>query len=168
MGTDLIQGLLATWREAERSWEASTSTQDARVAAGHVLEAWVAYQDVALGAQPGEFLLVADEKQTYVAATSGVRGILGYEPGEMVGGRVVDFATPELQEGTPRQWADFLAAGRQDGRFSLRAKDGRCVPLIFQARAHHPIPGFYVSRLWLDPGREVPLVGVAPTTPATV
>ena len=115
----------------------------------------MAYQNVALAAQPGMFLLVADDDETYVAATSGVRDVLGYEPGEMIGGRVADFAAPELRETTPAQWAAFLAAGRQDGRFRLRAKDGRLVSLTFQARAHHPIPGFHVSRLWPDLGDDI-------------
>ena len=115
-----------------------------------VLDAWVAYQDVALTAQPGEFLLVADDDQTYVAATRGVLAVLGYEPAEMVGGRITDFASPELRDATPSQWAAFLAAGRQDGRFRLRTKDGRSIQLNFQARAHHPIAGFHVSRLWPD------------------
>ena len=152
MATDSIEILLAGWREAERSWEGSTPGEDARAAAGRVLDAWVAHQDVALTAQHGEFLLVADNDQTYVAATGGVLAVLGYKPAEMVGGRITDFASPELKNATPSQWAAFLAAGRQDGRFSLRTKDGRSIPLNFQARAHHPIAGFHVSRLWPDPG----------------
>jgi len=152
MATDSIEILLAGWREAERSWEGSTPGEDARAAAGRVLDAWVAYQDVALTAQHGEFLLVADNDQTYVAATGGVLAVLGYKPAEMVGGRITDFASPELKNATPSQWAAFLAAGRQDGRFSLRTKDGRSIPLNFQARAHHPIAGFHVSRLWPDRG----------------
>ena len=152
MTTDSIQILLAGWREAERSWERSTPGEDSRAAARRVLDAWVAYQDVALTVQSGEFLLVADDDQTYVAATRGVQQVLGYEPAEMVGGRITDFAAPELRDATPSQWAAFLAAGRQDGRFRLRTKDGRSIPLNFQARAHHPIAGFHVSRLWPDLG----------------
>jgi PAS domain S-box-containing protein len=155
MGTDSIQRRLAVWREAERLWEGSTSGEDARVAARRVLEAWLSYQNIALTAQPGKFLLVADDDQTYVAATTGVLDVLGYEPADIIGRRVSDLAAPELRETTPAQWAAFLTAGRQDGRFRLRAKDGRCVSLHFQARAHHPIPGFHVSRLWPDLGVEV-------------
>lgn len=38
--------------------------------------------------------------------------------------------------------------GRQDGTYDLEAKDGPMVTLRYQARAHHPVPGFHVSRLW--------------------
>src|SRR6476469_8508690 len=98
MATDSIEILLAGWREAERSWEGSAPGEDARAAAGRVIDAWVAYQDVALTAQHGEFLLVADNDQTYVAATGGVLAMLGYEPAEMVGCRITDFASPELRD----------------------------------------------------------------------
>jgi hypothetical protein len=151
MGTDSIHTLLAGWREAERSWEESPPGEDSRAAAARVLDAWLKYQEVALSAQPDEFLLVADDDQTYVAATSGVRVTLGYEPAEMVGRRIADFASADLRDATPSQWADFVAAGRQDGHFTLRTKGGRDVALNFQARAHHPIAGFHVSRLWPDP-----------------
>ena len=83
-------------------------------------------------------------------ATRGVTAILGYEPHELIGMRVVDLAAIELQERTPNQWEDFLAEGRQEGRFQLRAKDGRIVSLQYQARAHHPVPGFHASRLWVE------------------
>src|SRR6476646_4435394 len=115
MATDSIEVLLAGWREAERSWEGSTPGEDSGAAAGRVLNAWVAYQDVSLTAQHGEFLLVADNQQTYVAATSGVLAVLGYKPAEMVGGRITDFASPELKDATPSQWAACLSAGRQAG-----------------------------------------------------
>jgi PAS domain S-box-containing protein len=100
----------------------------------------------------GEFMLVADDEGTYVAATAGVRAMLGYDPNEVVGRRIQDLAAEELVADTPRQWADFLAAGRQDGRFRLRTKDGRSIAVHYQARAHHPVPGFHMSRLWPERG----------------
>jgi PAS domain S-box-containing protein len=93
-------------------------------------------------------MLVADDDGAYVHATRGVTGVLGYEPLDLIGLRVQDLAAAELQESTPGQWADFLAEGRQEGQFQLRAKDGLVVPLLYQARAHHPVPGFHASRLW--------------------
>jgi hypothetical protein len=87
-----------------------------------------------------------------------VTAALGYDPLDLVTLRVADLAAPDLQESTPGQWEQFLADGRQDGKFTLRGKDGRLVEFRFQARAHHPIPGFHVSRLWPDPdfGRSTP------------
>jgi PAS domain S-box-containing protein len=145
-----IPEVLAAWRAAERRWERHAPTAEVRAAALEVIAAWAAYQDAALPPDSGEFILVADDDGTYVHATRGVTSALGYEPHELIGLRVVDLAAIELQERTPRRWADFLAEGRQEGRFQLRAKDGRPVSLLYQARAHHPVPGFHASRLWAD------------------
>lgn len=74
--------------------------------------------------------------------------VLGYEPSEIVGLRIRDVAVPDLRAGTPQEWSAFLASGRRDGTFRLSAKDGHPVLLRYQARAHHPVPGFHVARLW--------------------
>jgi PAS domain S-box-containing protein len=145
-----ISDLLAAWRDAERRWERPGSPDEVRMAAMAVIHAWKAYQDVVLVRASGEFMLIADDEQRYVGVTAGVTEALGYEPDELIGLRIADVAAPELLETTPGQWAQFLADGRQDGRFRLRAKDGRLVSLGYQARAHHPVPGFHLSRLWPD------------------
>lgn len=118
------------------------------------MRAWLAYQDAALGTAPTEFMLVADDDGAYVAATSGVEACLGYRPDSLVGMHVADLAAAELVDTTPAQWAAFLADGRQDGWFRLRAIDGRIVRLRYQARAHHPVPGYHMSRLWLEDSQE--------------
>jgi PAS domain S-box-containing protein len=143
-----IPELLAAWRAAERRWERPAPAEDVRAAALEVIAAWAAYQDAALPPDTHEFTLVADDDGAYVHATRGVTGVLGYEPLDLIGLHVQDLAAAELQESTPGQWADFLAEGRQEGQFQLRAKDGLVVPLLYQARAHHPVPGFHASRLW--------------------
>jgi PAS domain S-box-containing protein len=113
-----------------------------------VVRAWAEYQDAALPHDSEEFMLVADDDSTYVAATQGVSRVLGYDPAELVGRRIEDVAAPEFRAATPGQWNQFLLDGRQGGSYRLRAKDGELVALRFQARAHHPVPGFHVSRLW--------------------
>lgn len=150
METATVADLLAAWRAAERRWERPAPAGEIRIAALEVIRAWAAYQDAVLTGSSTEFMLVADDDGVYVAATRGVSRILGYEPEELVGRRVEDMAAPELRSTTPEQWTRFLADGRQGGSFRLRAKDGSLVALRFQARAHHPVPGFHVSRLWLD------------------
>jgi PAS domain-containing protein len=95
-------------------------------------------------------MLVADDDGAYVAATTGVEACLGYRPNALVGLRIADLAALQLHEATAAQWAAFLAAGRQDGQFRLRAVDGRIVNLRYQARAHHLVPGYHMSRLWLE------------------
>lgn len=149
-----IPELLEAWRAAERRWERHAPTDEVRAAALEVIAAWAAYQDAALPPDTREFTLIADDDGRYVHATGGVIGVLGYEPGELIGMSVVDLAAIELQATTPSQWADFLALGRQEGRFRLKAKDGRVVSLSYQARAHHPVPGFHASRLWPDDERR--------------
>jgi PAS domain S-box-containing protein len=143
-----IPELLAAWRAAERRWERNAPPDEVRAAALEVIEAWAAYQDAALPANTREFILVADDAGTYVHATRGVAAALGYQPEDLIGLRIEDLAAIELKEQTPGQWAAFLADGRQDGLFQLRTKDGRVVSLLYQARAHHPVPGFHASRLW--------------------
>lgn len=157
MGPVSIPALLAEWRAAERRWEREGSPEEVRLAAEDVVRAWVAYQDAAIPHGSGEFMLVAGDDQTYIAATSGITKVLGYASSDLIGLRVVDLAAPELRETTPGQWAQFLADGRQDGQFRLKAKDGQLVSLRYQARAHHPVPGFHMSRLWQDAIRETNL-----------
>ena len=46
-----------------------------------------------------------------------------------------------------QDWQRFLIDGRQEGEYSMLDRDGREVRLRYQARAHHPIPGYHLSRL---------------------
>jgi PAS domain S-box-containing protein len=151
MGSIPIADLLMQWRAAERRWERPAPADEVHAAALDVIRAYVAYQDAALPIDTGEFLLIADESQTYVGVTRGATAILGYEVDELIGRRIEDLAAPGDREATPEQWLSFLSTGRQEGGFGLLARDGRTVRLRYQARAHHPVAGFYLSRLWPDP-----------------
>jgi PAS domain S-box-containing protein len=145
-----IAELLAAWREADRLWERRASPEEVHAAGLKVVEAYTAYQTAALPADSNEFIMVADDDHVYRAVSAGVTKVLGYEPDELIGRRVDDLAAPELVETTPGRWADFVANGRQDGAFRLRAADGKLISLRYQARAHSPVAGFHVSRLWPD------------------
>ena len=150
MGDDMpsVTELLAEWRAAERRWERHAPPDEVRSAAQDVIAAWAAYQDAALPADTNEFMLVADDDQCLVACTRGVTQVLGYDPADLIGLHIADIAAPDLAAQTSEEWSAFTAIGRLDGTFPLRAKDGRIVPLRYQARVHHPVPGFHVSRLW--------------------
>jgi PAS domain S-box-containing protein len=150
MPTESLAELLAAWRDAERRWERRGTREDVHDAAIEVAEAYAAYQSAALPADTGEFIMVADGDQGYVAVTSGVTAALGYPPDELIGRRIEDLAAPELRDATPARWETFLADGRQDGSFKLRARDGSLVALRYQARAHYPVAGLHLSRLWPD------------------
>jgi PAS domain S-box-containing protein len=142
--------LLAEWRAAERRWERVAPAADVQAAALDVVRSWVAYQDAALPPDSTEFMLVADEDRRYVGVTRAVMAVLGYEPSELIGKRIDDLAHPEQSAATSAEWQEFLAQGRLDGVFVLRARDGHAVACSYQARAHHPVPGFHMSRLWVD------------------
>jgi PAS domain S-box-containing protein len=140
--------LLQTWRAAERRWEQPAGSADIRASAFEVIRAWAEYQNAALPRDTTEFMLVADDEGRYVAASQGVDRVLGYQPHELIGRAIADLAAPDLADQTPEEWAKFLADGRQEGTFRLRHASGSVVDLRYQARAHHPIPGYHVSRLW--------------------
>ena len=148
MPTASISDALFAWREAERSWEATDPAgPDYRSSAIAVISAWLRYQELT-DEDTGTFVLVADDEHRYIAVSDGVEAALGYEAADLLGRRIEDIAAPDLAPGTPAAWQRFLADGRQDGEFRLVACDGRQVAFSFQARAHHPIPGFHTSRLW--------------------
>ena len=148
MPTTDISAALDSWRASERRWEVTTSDDPTyRAVAIEVISAWLRYQELT-DHDPGSFVLVADENHSYVAVGGGVKAVLDYEPVDLLGRGIEDLSAPDLAPGTHAAWQRFLADGRQDGEYRLLARDGREVPMRFQARAHHPIPGFHTSRLW--------------------
>lgn len=148
MATRDVPELLAAWRAAERRWERIAEDQDVAATALEVVGAWLAYQEATLPTEHDEFLLVTDDDQRYVGATTGLTRVLGYAPGDIIGRRISDLAAPDLRPATPDLWAQFIADGRQEGEFTLCSAGGMPVALHFKARAHHPVPGYHVSRLW--------------------
>jgi PAS domain S-box-containing protein len=150
LATSTISDALAAWREAERRWELTRLDDPGYRQAGiEVVAAWLRYHELT-DREPASFVLVADDDHVYVAVGGGVRAALGYEPSELLGRRVDDISAPDLAADTPSAWERFLANGRAEGEYRLLARDGREVSMRFQARAHHPIPGFHTSRLWPD------------------
>ncbi len=150
MITTTFSEALAAWRLAERRWEvARVDDPEFRALGIEVVSTWLRYHEL-MDREPGSFVLVADDDHAYVAVSDGVTAVLGYVPRDVIGRRIEDISPPDLAAGTPIAWGRFLADGRQDGRYRLIARDGRQVPVRFQARAHHPIPGFHTSRLWPD------------------
>lgn len=153
MGSSVAE-LLRAWREAERRWELPGSPEQVRAVALDVVTAWANYQNASLPDDTDEFMLVADDDGIYIAATNGVRRVLGYQPGGLVGQRIADITAPAILDQTPAQWERFLIEGRQEGTYLLRDARGGVVEVRYQARAHHPVPGFHVSRLWpWDPAK---------------
>lgn len=150
MNGPTLPELLAAWRDAERRWEQIAIGDVVKERAAAVLAAWVAYQNASLADDSEEFLLVADDDGVYRAAAGAVTRVLRYEAADLIGLRIEDITATEMQPDAARLWGQFLIDGRQDGRYRLRASDGRVVMVRFQARAHFPVPGFHLSRIWPD------------------
>jgi PAS domain S-box-containing protein len=142
-----LQDALAAWRQAERRWE-SVDPEDPGygAAALEVVSAWLSYHE-ASETERGTFVLIVDEEQRYVAVSRGVTAILGYTPGELVGRSIASVVAGGAGVDPAQDWLRFLTDGRQEGEYSMMDRDGRAVRLRYQARAHHPIPGYHLSRL---------------------
>jgi len=142
-----LQDALVVWRQAERRWE-SIDPEDPgyRAAALEVVSAWLSYHE-ASETERGTFVLIVDEEQRYIGVSRGVTNILGYKPEELVGRKIESVVAGGAGVDPAQDWLRFLTDGRQEGEYSMVGRDGRPVRLRYQARAHHPIPGYHLSRL---------------------
>ena len=142
-----LQDALAAWRHAERRWE-SIDPEDPgyRAAALEVVSAWLSYHE-ASETERGTFVLIVDEEQRYIGVSRGVTNILGYKPEELVGRKIESVVAGGAGVDPAQDWLRFLTDGRQEGEYSMVGRDGRPVRLRYQARAHHPVPGYHLSRL---------------------
>jgi PAS domain S-box-containing protein len=142
--------LLDRWREAERRWEATPSDDPGFEAARtDVLRAWLAYQAAAVSDDPNAIVLVADNAMRYVAANAAACRHLGYAEEEITGMAVPDLTVSANQEKAVELWREFRLAGRQEGEYILRAKDGSSLGARYLARAHFPVADLHTSRLEL-------------------
>jgi PAS domain S-box-containing protein len=142
-----LQDALATWRQAERRWESiDPGDPDYRPAALEVVSAWLSYHE-ASETERGTFVLIVDDEARYVGVSRGVTDILGYAPEELVGRKIESVVAAGVGVDPAQDWQRFLIDGRQEGEYSMLDRDGGEVRLRYQARAHHPIPGYHLSRL---------------------
>ena len=147
MATPSIAERLTAWRAAARRWDADPDHDPAGPVGREVVQAWLAYQEAASPTADDEFLLVTDDSQRYIAATTGVERVLGYRPADLLAMTIADLVAPDVLDRVSTSWSRFLADGSQEGEFALRASDGRTVPVTFRASLNHPIPGVHASRL---------------------
>lgn len=168
MAGPTIAEALAAWRSAERRWEATDPDDPAsRAASIDVVAAWLAYQEATDGFAPGSCVLVTDDDRRYVAVRGDTKAILGYDVEDLIGRRIEDVAAADLAPATSSAWEQFLVDGRQEGEYRIRGADGAQYGIQFQARAHHPIPGYHLSRTWRAAAPTVPAEPAAPRELAT-
>jgi PAS domain S-box-containing protein len=89
-------------------------------------------------------LVLADDEAHYVAASIGAREITGYEPQELLSLSVWDLTPPPLASSGEGLWSSFIASGSQEGRYTLRRRDGVPVEAQYCAIANI-VPGLHVS-----------------------
>ena len=87
-----------------------------------VVGAWLAYQEAAAPTADDEVLLVTDDHQRYIAATSGVERVLGYSPTALLDMTIADLAAPNVRDSVSTSWSQFLEDGSQEGE--CRASGG--------------------------------------------
>ncbi len=142
-----VAAALAAWREAERRWESADPADvvAAREAATGVIEGWMTYQDLS-GSWGPDAVLVADAHGVFVAANAAASQLLGRSTADLLGRTVADITAPGQDGLVDGLWQDFLARGSMSGRYDLETPAGG-VTVTYDARAHHPIPGYFTSRL---------------------
>jgi CheY-like chemotaxis protein len=124
-------------RHAERALHAvRTATIDAEALASRA--AARSREDIAI--------VVADDSRHYVAAAGGTRALTGYEPRELVSLSVWDLTPPTDASAGEGLWSSFIAAGTQEGRYTLRRRDGAAVEAQYFAIANF-VPGLHVSAI---------------------
>ncbi len=142
-----VVGALTAWREAERRWEGTDQADiaAARTAALEVIDAWMTYQALS-GSARTDAILVADIDGTLVAANAAAGTLIDCPATELVGRTVRDITAPGDTEAVGALWRGFLERGTMSGSYRLR-RGSAMLTVTFDARAHHPIPGYFSSRL---------------------
>jgi len=90
-------------------------------------------------------LMVADDSAQYVAANGASAALTGYDPTELIGLSVWDLTPPGAADARGL-WSSFIASGTQEGRYSLKRRDGQSVEARYFALANIA-PGLHLSAI---------------------
>jgi PAS domain S-box-containing protein len=82
----------------------------------------------------GEYVVFVDANRRYLDVTEGVCSLLGYSRAELVGKTIDDITPPEIKGSVSAIFQQFVNAGGLSGQFLLMARDGRRVPIRYDAR----------------------------------
>ncbi|HEX6976209.1 MAG TPA: response regulator, partial [Vicinamibacterales bacterium] len=91
-------------------------------------------------------LIVANDKGHYVAANERASSLTGYEPQELTRLSVWDITPMPKTAQVEELWKGFIAAGNQEGRYTVLRRDGAPVDAQYVAIANIA-PGLHLSAL---------------------
>src|ERR1700674_121230 len=84
----------------------------------------------------GEYVVFVDANRRYVEVTDGVCQLLGYRREELLAKTIDDITAPELRSQVSETFRQYIAKGGLEGQYNLLAKDGRRVPIRYQAKVY--------------------------------
>jgi PAS domain S-box-containing protein len=118
-----IQDARQNLRVLQRELEAHESSTTDRIAHSH--------SEIA-----GDYVAFVDAGRRYVEVTDGVCRLLGYRREELLTKTIDDVTAPELRLDVPETFRQYVAKGGLEGQFCLLAKDGRRIPIRYQAKVY--------------------------------
>lgn len=84
----------------------------------------------------GEYVVFVDSDRRYVEVTDGVCQLLGYSREELLAKTIDDITAPELRGLVPETFRQYVNHGGLEGQHSLLGKDGRRIPIRYQAKVY--------------------------------
>ena len=81
----------------------------------------------------GTYVAFVSPDRHYVAVTDGVCRLLGYSREELLAKKIDDVTAPELQPCVPAAFEQYVQQGHMRGEYTLIAKDGRQVAILYEA-----------------------------------
>ncbi len=81
----------------------------------------------------GSYVAFVSSDRRYVAVTDGVCRLLGYSREELLAKKIDDVTAPELQPAVPATFKEYVQQGHLQGEYTLLAKDGSRVAILYEA-----------------------------------
>jgi len=91
-----------------------------------------------------EAILIADGESRYIDANPAACLLTGYSREELLRLKVRDVTPIAAQDSGIRQWKEFLRAGKMEGEYQIRRRDGSMVEVEFRSVANF-LPGLHLS-----------------------
>jgi PAS domain S-box-containing protein len=82
----------------------------------------------------GDYVVFVDANRRYVDMTDGVCELLGYSREELLDKTIDDIAAPHVKSTVSDTFQQYVDEGGMSGQFVLQARDGRPIPIRYDAR----------------------------------